>query len=634
MRTETRQYEAGAVIFREGEDSDAAFMIESGRVELLKNGRGGTPVQVGELSNGDLFGETGVLDNGPRNSAARALTDVIVRVIPRSEFLRAIQDDPATALKVMTRLARRQRDADERLAAGAADLGAPSAKAGTTKNAKAAPGTALVPVAAKDSATPPPRPVVMPGPAMARRSGILGRLMDAIAPGASTKLVKKRPPVVAITPLSLEAQYDQRPFLIEQLSQLDGIEVRATSAPLFTANDPIPDYNSTALHAKARTLQAEERADVLIWGGEDPEGRTITLFFSNGQPPMYDRIGGLPPDQPLIVPGDFDESWSSLLRACVAMALGDESGLVPTLAGEAHDRATNPHETLTLEEGAMTLAAYGYLAATAASQSRRGDWLERAVTAWRDALARLPNANDRRASRLCLALGMVLQGRGEKNTDEQVLQDSVKAYRDGLRGVNRDNDPRMWGQLQYRLGTSLFRLDLLIGDEESLREALIRFREATTVVSRSDDPWRWSELTHAIAQAMQVWGDHHKSLDILAKATDLCRAALEVRTAETAPHLYAATRNNMGSALFLMAKHSNDPEYMRLAAVAFRDALAVHRATGAGGALYKTIERNLSRAEELLRREDARQVAQPSWATESPYRVSMQDDDDPGMIRL
>lgn len=633
MRTETRQYEAGAVIFREGEDSDAAFMIESGRVELLKGGRGGVQVQVGELANGDLFGETGVLDNGPRNVMARALTDVIVRVIPRSEFLRAIQDDPATALKVMTRLARRQRDADERLAAGGAETTAPlTAKTGTAK--PATPGTALVTAPLKDPPPIPPRPMITPGPAMARRAGLLGRLMDAIAPGAATKLVKKRPPVVAVTPLSLEAQYDQRPFLITQLNALDGIEVRPTTAPLFTANDPVPDFNSTGLHAKARALQAEEKADVLIWGGEDAEGRTITLFFSNGQPPMYDRLGGLPPDQPLVVPADFDESWAPLLRACVAVALGDETGLVATLAAEAQDRVSTPHPTLSMEEGAMTMAVYGYLAVTIAGHSRRGDWLERAVTAWRDALSCLPNANDRRASRLSMALGMVLQGQGEKHADEQVLLEAVKTYRDGLKGVNRDTDPRLWGQLQYRLGGSLFRLDLLTGDEEALRESLVRFREATAVVSRADDPWRWSELTHAIAQAMQVWGDHHKSLDILAKATDLCRAALEVRTAETAPHLYAATRNNMGSALFLMAKHSNDPEYMRLAAVAFRDALAVHRATGAGGALYKTIERNLSRAEELLRREDARPVAQPSWAAESPYRVSMQEEDDPGMIRL
>ena len=132
-------------------------------------------------------------------------------------------------------------------------------------------------------------------------------------------------------------------------------------------------------------------------------------------------------------------------------------------------------------------------------------------------------------------------------------------------------------------------------------------------------------MMNAIAQALQVYGDHLKSVDVLKKAVDLCRSALEVRTLEISPLLYATTRNNMGSALFLLAKHTSDPEYMRLASVAFRDALAAHRGTGSTGPLGRTIERNLARADPLLPRHESRTVAQPSWAEEQSPEPTLED---------
>ena len=108
LRTVTKTYKDGELIYRQGEDSQWAFEVLEGSVELVKNGPEGATVMA-RLKAGELFGELGILDNTPRSTAARARGAVTVKAIPRDEFLRQVEADPDTALKVMTKLARRMR---------------------------------------------------------------------------------------------------------------------------------------------------------------------------------------------------------------------------------------------------------------------------------------------------------------------------------------------------------------------------------------------------------------------------------------------------------------------------------------------------------------------------------------------
>ncbi len=76
---------AGELIFRQGEAGDAAFAIQTGRVEILV---GDPPheVKVAELSAGDVLGELALLDGSPRSASARAVTDVTLFRIDQGEF--------------------------------------------------------------------------------------------------------------------------------------------------------------------------------------------------------------------------------------------------------------------------------------------------------------------------------------------------------------------------------------------------------------------------------------------------------------------------------------------------------------------------------------------------------------------
>jgi tetratricopeptide (TPR) repeat protein len=613
-------------------------MIVAGRVELLKDGRAGS-VRVGLLGKGELLGEMGVLDQGPRNTSARADTMVKVEVIPRDEFLRMIESEPQAAIKIMTRMAKRLRDSDEKLAEsgdGPKTVQAGSALA-TTSAAKNSPvakagAAASPPAEANSPQTLVPLPQIdpqslpvqhLPSAASLQRPGLLDRLVGVFKGGKGRI---RRPRTVAITALSLEAEYDQRPYLIETLGSLDGLILRHSNGDFPPVPEGTPARDLRQARVQASPLLATERADLLVWGGEDAEGRVIELRFTNKNNPNMDQPGFFPQDAALVLPGDFDESWTPLLRGAVMAAAAGQPSLdypmLPLMAEQAAALALQPPASLNPAEQATVRAMFAHVAAQAGVAFGRGQLVDAAIQCYQAALPDLPHEAVDDWAAIHRALGLLLAGRGEKSNDETTLRRAAESFTQALKTMRRDPDPESWGNLQARLAGVWFRVDMVSGDAEALRQALSHYQSALTAFPKARYPWRWADIMTAIGQVLQVYGDHLKSIDILRKAVEVCDSALEIRSAQLAPMLYASTRNNMGSALFLLARHTQDPDYVRQAADAFTDALAVHRTTGSGGPLARTIAKNLERAQATLERIEGRRVAQPSWASDDLTQTS------------
>lgn len=100
----TLSFPRGALIFREGESGAFAYIVEAGRVEIVKGSATGDVV-LAEVTPGGLFGEMAVIDSSPRSASARAADEVRVRELNRDAFLRHIQARPDLALGMMSRLA-------------------------------------------------------------------------------------------------------------------------------------------------------------------------------------------------------------------------------------------------------------------------------------------------------------------------------------------------------------------------------------------------------------------------------------------------------------------------------------------------------------------------------------------------
>lgn len=614
MKTETRRYSSGDIIFREGEASDSAFVIEAGQVELIKSGRAGL-VRLSMLGKGDLFGEMGVLDKGPRSATARAEGEVTVKIIPRDEFLRAVQDDPQTALKIMARMARRLRDTDERLANSSPQPAGPSVS------------TALVTTAQQVNG---PTAAGTPGPMMAGppRGTLLQRLVSAFRPLRGTMANQARPRVVGVTPLSLDPEFDQRPYLIEALGGIPGITIKATTSDLPPPDEGEVVRDPIRARLAARQIVVDEKLDLLIWGGEDETGRVVELHFAPATLPEVERLAAFPPDGRLVVPADFDEAWSPLFKAAMMAALGEAGNPLPSLVVAAMETGLAPPEGMSGDEQASVLVTWAFTALLAGLTHRKITMLDQACQAFQRAIPMLPRDADAEWSLIHRTLGLALESRAESGAANatDLLKQAATAYQTAIDSLRRDTDGRIWGVLHARLGAVMFRIDLKTGDDATLKAAIQHYQAAAQVFTRTDHPWRWAEIMNSLGQALQVYGDHLKSTAMLAKAVEILRSATEVRTAEAAPLLYATTRNNQGSALFMLAKHTSDPEAMRLAAVAFQDALSVYNAAGGRGGLAYTIEKNLDRAEILLRRQAERTVAQPAWATVDGPETVPEDD--------
>jgi NADH dehydrogenase len=78
--------ETGDVLFRQGEPGQAFYVIEEGRIEINRTNDHGHLLFRDELLPGDHFGETCLLDGGPRRATARAITSARLLAFSAHDF--------------------------------------------------------------------------------------------------------------------------------------------------------------------------------------------------------------------------------------------------------------------------------------------------------------------------------------------------------------------------------------------------------------------------------------------------------------------------------------------------------------------------------------------------------------------
>ena len=107
-------YNAGDVIFRQGEVGNCMFVIQSGRAEVIGE-RDGQEIRLAELAQGDFFGEMALFEKIPRSATVRAVTEVRALTVDKKILLKKIHEDPSLAFRIMQTMSRRIRDLDTQL---------------------------------------------------------------------------------------------------------------------------------------------------------------------------------------------------------------------------------------------------------------------------------------------------------------------------------------------------------------------------------------------------------------------------------------------------------------------------------------------------------------------------------------
>jgi CRP-like cAMP-binding protein len=101
-RFEERQVRAGNHITTEGASGYTFFVIESGTVEVQRDGS-----VLNTLGPGDFFGETAILSGERRNATVTAATEVDLLVLFGTEFRILERDWPAVAAAISEKMAER-----------------------------------------------------------------------------------------------------------------------------------------------------------------------------------------------------------------------------------------------------------------------------------------------------------------------------------------------------------------------------------------------------------------------------------------------------------------------------------------------------------------------------------------------
>jgi zinc transporter ZupT len=84
-----RNFEAGTVIFNQGETGDSFYLIAEGSIDAFRDG-----VHKARIETGDSFGEMSLLSGEPRNATLKAVTPVRAWQIMKDDFDLIIKESP------------------------------------------------------------------------------------------------------------------------------------------------------------------------------------------------------------------------------------------------------------------------------------------------------------------------------------------------------------------------------------------------------------------------------------------------------------------------------------------------------------------------------------------------------------
>jgi CRP/FNR family transcriptional regulator, cyclic AMP receptor protein len=108
-----KTFQKGDIIFCEYEPGDAFYLIQSGRVEIVRI-MGGLQKTVDILQPGEVFGEMAILEEAPRSATAIALDRVTALEFNRENFEILMQGNPQIAMKLLKLFTKRIYDQKRR----------------------------------------------------------------------------------------------------------------------------------------------------------------------------------------------------------------------------------------------------------------------------------------------------------------------------------------------------------------------------------------------------------------------------------------------------------------------------------------------------------------------------------------
>jgi CRP-like cAMP-binding protein len=114
-------FDDGKILFRQGDDGDAAYLIIDGEADIVLENAAG-PLTVATLGANEIVGEMAILCDAPRTATVRAKGRLIALRIAKDPFMRMVREFPNMAVSIMQELAHRVQASNTQLQAARDEL--------------------------------------------------------------------------------------------------------------------------------------------------------------------------------------------------------------------------------------------------------------------------------------------------------------------------------------------------------------------------------------------------------------------------------------------------------------------------------------------------------------------------------
>jgi len=112
--SERLTFEAGEVLFEQGDVGDAAYIVVEGQADVIVMTASG-PMTVATFDRNAIIGEIAILCDVPRTATVRAASQLVALKISKDVFFRLVMDFPQMAVEIMRELAHRLEKTTEQL---------------------------------------------------------------------------------------------------------------------------------------------------------------------------------------------------------------------------------------------------------------------------------------------------------------------------------------------------------------------------------------------------------------------------------------------------------------------------------------------------------------------------------------
>ena len=108
-RFQTVTLKRDEVLIRKGDEGDAMYLLQKGKMKMVSPDRDGNEVVLNEVGPGAIIGEMSLIDREPRSVGVIALSDVTLLKLSNEDFLSTVRNNPEMGLEIARTLSGRLR---------------------------------------------------------------------------------------------------------------------------------------------------------------------------------------------------------------------------------------------------------------------------------------------------------------------------------------------------------------------------------------------------------------------------------------------------------------------------------------------------------------------------------------------